>query len=79
MHQWRDHELLHRALGLFGLASLGAGDEAPPEIVEVAERRQRARAARDFEEADRLRAELEAAGWEMRDEPGGGYTLVRRR
>ena len=24
-------------------------------------------------------AELEAAGWEMRDEPGGGYTLVRRR
>jgi len=38
-----------------------------------------ARAAREFEEADRLRAELEALGWELRDEPGGGYTLVRRR
>ena len=37
-----------------------------------------ARAARDFELADRLRAEIEAAGWEMRDEPGG-YTLVRAR
>ena len=32
---------------------------------------------RDFDEADRLRAEIEAAGWEMRDEPTGGFTLVR--
>ena len=31
-----------------------------------------------FEAADRLRDEIEAAGWEMRDEPGG-YTLVRKR
>jgi cysteinyl-tRNA synthetase len=44
--------------------------------VELAERRQQARASRDFEEADRLRAELEAAGWEARDE-AGGYRLVR--
>jgi cysteinyl-tRNA synthetase len=78
MHGWRDHELLRRSLGLFGLESLAEGDTAPPEIVELAERRQRARAERDFEEADRLRAELEAAGWEMRDEPGG-YRLVRKR
>jgi len=35
--------------------------------------------ARAFAAADRLRAELEAAGWEMRDEPGGGYKLVRKR
>ena len=34
--------------------------------------------ARDFEEADRLRAELEASGWEARDEDGG-YRLVPRR
>jgi cysteinyl-tRNA synthetase len=34
-----------------------------------------ARAAREFETADRLRAEIEAAGWEVRDE-AGGYRLV---
>ncbi len=79
MHEWRDHDLLRRALGIFGLGSL-ADDEGdlPAEIVDLAERRDAARAARDFEEADRLRAELEAAGWEARDEPGG-YRLVRRR
>ena len=78
MHGWRDHELLRRALALFSLESLAEGETAPPEIIALAERRQRARAERDFEEADRLRAELEAAGWEMRDEPGG-YRLVRKR
>jgi cysteinyl-tRNA synthetase len=78
IHGWRDHELLRRALGLFGLECLAEGDTAPPEIIELAERRERARAERDFEEADRLRAELEAAGWETRDEPGG-YRLVRKR
>jgi cysteinyl-tRNA synthetase len=78
MHGWRDHELLRRALALFSLESLAEGETASPEIVELAARRHRARAERDFEEADRLRAELEAAGWEMRDEPGG-YRLVRKR
>ena len=78
MHSWRDHDLLRRALAVFGVESLAEAEEAPPEIVDLAERRQRARAERDFETADRLRAEIEAAGWEMRDEPGG-YSLVRRR
>jgi len=77
MHEWRDHELLRRALGIFGLDSLAEQEAAPSEVVELAERRQAAREARDFEEADRLRKELEAAGWEARDEPGG-YRLVRR-
>ena len=78
MHEWRDHELLRRALGVFGLESLAAEDEAPADIVALAERRQEARAARDFEGADRLRAQLEDAGWEARDE-AGGYRLVRLR
>ena len=78
MHEWRDHELLRRALGVFGLESLAAEDEAPADIVSLAERRQEARAARDFEGADRLRAQLEDAGWEARDE-AGGYRLVRLR
>ena len=79
LHEWSDHVLLLRALSLFGLASLAEPDLVPPEIEELAARRQRARAERSFELADRLRAELEAAGWEMRDQGGGGYVLVRRR
>ena len=78
MHEWRDHGLLRRALGVFGLESLAAEDEPPADIVALAERRRDARAARDFEEADRFRGELEDAGWEARDE-AGGYRLVRLR
>jgi cysteinyl-tRNA synthetase len=78
MHEWRDHELLRRALGIFGLESLAVEDEAPREVVELAERRLAARAARDFEEADRVRAEIEAAGWDVRDE-ADGFRLVRSR
>jgi cysteinyl-tRNA synthetase len=78
MHEWRDHELLRRALGIFGLESLAVEDEAPREVVELAERRMAARAARDFEEADRVRAEIEAAGWDVRDE-ADGFRLVRSR
>ena len=78
MHELRDHERLRRALEVFGLGSLAEQREAPPEVRELAQRRMAARAERDFETADRLRAEIEAAGWEMRDEPGG-YSLVPRR
>jgi cysteinyl-tRNA synthetase len=78
MHEWRDHELLRRALGVFGLESLAEADEAPPEIRALADGRVAARSARDFDEADRLRVEITAAGWDVRDE-ADGYKLVRRR
>src|SRR6266852_3449106 len=77
MHGWRDHELLLHALEIFGLASLAEEQEAPSEIVELAKQRQEARAARDFDEADRLRAQIEAAGWEARD-AADGFQLVPR-
>src|SRR5436190_12495561 len=77
VHGWRDHELLRRALDVFGLAPLAERKDAPPEIVELARQRQEARAARDFDEADRLRAEIEAAGWEARD-AADGFQLVPR-
>jgi cysteinyl-tRNA synthetase len=77
MHEWRDHDLLRRALGIFGLDSVAVEEEAPPEIVSLAEKRQAARASRDFDEADRLRQEIESAGWEARDDPNG-FRLVRR-
>jgi cysteinyl-tRNA synthetase len=79
LHEWRDHDLLRRGLAVFGLESLAEEQRAPAELVDVAERRQRARVEHDFAEADRLRSEIEAAGWEVRDvaEPPG-YRLVRR-
>ena len=77
LHGWRDHDLLRDALGVFGLASLAEHQEAPRELVELAERRVAARGAKDFAEADRLRDEIAAAGWEVRDE-AGGFRLVPR-
>ncbi|MGZ8740155.1 MAG: CysS/YqeB C-terminal domain-containing protein, partial [Gaiellaceae bacterium] len=77
MHEWRDHELLRRALDVFGLATLAEQAEAPDEVHGLARGRQEARAAKDFSRADELRAEIEAAGWEVRDDPDG-YRLVPR-
>ena len=78
MHDWRDHELLRRGLEVFGLASLADVAAVPAELDELARRRLEARSAGDFAEADRLRAKIEAAGWEVRDDPGS-YRLVPRK
>jgi cysteinyl-tRNA synthetase len=82
MHDWARVgalDELRRALDVFGLAGLGAAEVAPDGVVELAERRVRARETKDFAEADRLRAEIEAAGWEVRDTGGAPYfQLVRR-
>jgi cysteinyl-tRNA synthetase len=75
MHGWRDHELLLRALRVFGLDSLAEQQAAPAEVVQLAERREDARRAREFGEADRLRAEIDAAGWVVRD-GDGGFQLI---
>ena len=78
MHDWaRTGALdeLGRALTLFGLASLADIADVPAGVVALAEARQRARMAGDYAEADRLRAELRAAGWELRDGEDG-YQLV---
>src|SRR5215218_6667334 len=58
------------ALDVFGLASLAELPEAPADVRELAERRQQARTGGDFTSADALRAEIEAAGWVVRDVPG---------
>jgi hypothetical protein len=51
-------------------------DAAPPSIVELAEARADARRRRDWPVADRLRGEIEAAGWKIID-AGTLYTLER--
>jgi cysteinyl-tRNA synthetase len=78
MHTWRATgrlDLLARALALFGLESLAEQEEAPAEVVDLASRRKEARERGEFEEADRLRKEVEAAGWQVRDKPDG-FDLV---
>ena len=80
MHEWRSagqQELLRRALALFGLESLAEVAAAPAALDELAQQRADARARGDFGEADRLRSEIEAQGWEVRD-VADGYQLVPR-
>ena len=80
MHDWRDHELLRRALDLFGLGSLAEETAAPGELHALARQRAEVRAGGDYDEADRLRQEIEDAGWEVRDVAGEpGYQLVPKR
>ena len=63
---------LREMLSVLGLETLLVKEEdAPPEAVALAERRDAARRERDWAEADRLREELRAMGWEVRDGPDG--------
>jgi cysteinyl-tRNA synthetase len=63
---------LREMLTVLGLDSLLAADEqAPEQVQELAEQREQARRDRDFTAADRLRDEIAAQGWEVRDGPGG--------
>jgi cysteinyl-tRNA synthetase len=68
---------LREMLGVLGLENLLEADaaDAPPEAVELSEARERARAARDYGEADRLREQLRELGWEVRDGAGGPELL----
>ena len=65
---------------VFGLAleQWTPSEEAVPEEVRaLADEREAARKKKNWSEADRLRDQLHAAGWEMEDRPGG-YALKRR-
>jgi cysteinyl-tRNA synthetase len=65
-------EHLREMLGVLGLETLLApAEHAPGEVVELAERRERARQQRDFTAADRLREQISALGWEVRDGESG--------
>ncbi len=80
LHDWARRgalDELRRGLDVFGLSSLAEAPEAPPEVVTLADARVQARVRRDFPEADRLRDEIAALGWDVRD-VDGGYALVPR-
>jgi len=50
-------------------------EPVPPEVLELSDRRERARETRDYGEADRLRQQLGELGWEVRDGPEGPELL----
>jgi cysteinyl-tRNA synthetase len=64
---------LREMLDVLALENLLARDEseAPADVVALRDARETARAARDYAEADRLRGEIGALGWEVRDGPDG--------
>ena len=71
-------EALIELLPLLGLESLlEAGDGPDAEAEGLLAERERARAERDFEAADRIRDQLAELGWQVRDAPEGAR-LVRR-
>jgi len=73
---------LREMLGVLGfekLAPWGGTGELDPEAVDLLARRELARARRDFSEADRLRAELLARGYEIRDGPQGSELIPAQR
>ena len=64
-------------LGVLGLGALAQADSAPIEVEDLARARDEARVRRDYAESDRLREEIAARGWEVRD-TAQGHDLVRR-
>ena len=71
--------VLSEMLELLGLESLLEDTDEAPDAAAAAllADRERARAAKDFEHADRIRERLGELGWEVRDTPTGA-TLRRR-
>ncbi|MGO8875430.1 MAG: cysteine--tRNA ligase [Acidimicrobiales bacterium] len=59
-----------RGFEAVGILAAGA-TSVPDEIVQMARHRDEARGARDWAAADRLRSEIEAAGYRVEDTPGG--------
>ncbi len=64
---------LREMLGVLALENLLEPErvDVPPEVIELRDARERARAGRDWDAADRIRDELRELGWEVRDGPDG--------
>ncbi len=69
---------LREMLAVLGLEGLLAEiEQAPASVQDLALQRERARTERDFAAADRLRDEIAAAGWDVRDVTAG-FELIPR-
>jgi cysteinyl-tRNA synthetase len=68
-------DLAEPVLAIFGLSAVTEPPTAPDDVLALADRREQARRAKQWDEADRLRSAIEKAGWEIDDGPNG-YVLV---
>jgi cysteinyl-tRNA synthetase len=68
---------LDRVLGLVRFGRAAQDDALPPDIAALVSERAAARAAKDWAGSDRLRDELAAQGWEVRDSKAG-QTVKRK-
>ena len=67
-----------RILGCLGVDDADTETAIPDAVRQLAEQRVAARKAKNWAESDRLRDELAALGYVVRDIPGGGYELLLR-
>jgi cysteinyl-tRNA synthetase len=76
---WSTLKKFDSVLGL-GLDAMRQDTRAglPPEIAALQSERDAARASKDFKRADELRKELEAKGYEVKDQRGGSTIMPRR-
>lgn len=58
-------------VGAVGLVLDTASDEVPDSVAELAQRREAARSAKDWDLSDRLRDEIKASGWTVEDTAEG--------
>jgi cysteinyl-tRNA synthetase len=71
---------LREMLAVLGLENLLDSEavEVPADVMSLVEERERARVARDFAVADRLREQIGERGWVVRDGPDGAEVLPAR-
>ena len=76
---WNTLKKFDSVLGI-GLEAMRKDTRAglPPEIAALQSERDAARASKDFKRADELRKELEAKGYEVKDQRGGSTIMPRR-
>ena len=66
-----------RVVGCFAVDTVRTSEAIPDEIVALAEARAAARKAKNFAESDRIRDELTARGYAVKDVPGGNWELKK--
>jgi cysteinyl-tRNA synthetase len=77
---WNTLEFFDRVLGLDlqKIRAAAQSTEFPAAVRKLIDERAAARRAKDFQRADRLRAQLEAQGYEVKDGRDGAATYRRR-
>lgn len=75
LHQAQAYELWQAFEPVLGLGLIGGSADIPAEITGLAERRQAAKEKQDYEVADQLRQEIQAAGYSIEDR-SDGYTII---